>query len=47
MSVKIFVPCDAAALSVGADAVARAIADQIASRHLDLVVVRNGSRGMF
>ena len=47
MSGKIFVPCDSAALSVGADAVARAIAEQIAARHLDLVVVRNGSRGLF
>ncbi|MGD0957812.1 MAG: NADH-quinone oxidoreductase subunit NuoF [Candidatus Acidiferrales bacterium] len=47
MSVKIYVPCDAAAVSVGADAVARAIAEQIASRRLGISVVRNGSRGMF
>lgn len=47
MSVKIYVPCDAAAVSVGADAVARAVSEQIASRRLDLTVVRNGSRGMF
>jgi formate dehydrogenase iron-sulfur subunit len=44
---KIFVPCDMAALSVGADAVARAIAEQIATRRLDVTIVRNGSRGMF
>jgi len=44
---KIFVPCDMAALSVGADAVARAITEQITSRRLDATVVRNGSRGMF
>ena len=44
---KIFVPCDMAALSVGADAVARAITEQIAKRRLDATVVRNGSRGMF
>ena len=47
MSVKVYVPCDAAAVSVGADAVARAIAEQIASRRADVSLVRNGSRGMF
>jgi formate dehydrogenase iron-sulfur subunit len=47
VSVKIFVPGDAAALSVGAEAVARAMADQIAKRRVDATVVRNGSRGMF
>src|SRR5277367_797375 len=47
MSVKIYVPGDAAALSVGAQAVAKAMADQIAARRLDATVVRNGSRGMF
>jgi formate dehydrogenase iron-sulfur subunit len=36
-----------AALSVGADAVARAISEQVAARRLDVTVVRNGSRGMF
>lgn len=47
MSVKVYVPCDAAAVSVGADAVAKAIADQIASHRLNASLVRNGSRGMF
>ncbi len=47
MSVKVYVPRDSAALSVGADGVARAIAKQAASRGLDVSVVRNGSRGMF
>src|SRR5579864_5639880 len=47
MSVKVYVPCDAAAVSVGAEAVARAIAEQIASRRADVSLVRNGSRGMF
>src|SRR5450631_469638 len=47
MSFKIYVPGDAAALSVGAEGVAKAMAEQIASRHLDGTVVRNGSRGMF
>jgi formate dehydrogenase iron-sulfur subunit len=44
---KIYVPCDAAALAMGADAVARAIERQIVERRIDAVVVRNGSRGMF
>ena len=47
MSVKVYVPCDAAAVSVGADAVAKAMADQIASRRLGVSLIRNGSRGMF
>jgi len=45
--VKVFVPGDMAALSVGADSVARAISEQVAARRLDVTVVRNGSRGMF
>src|SRR5271170_4423161 len=47
MSVKVFVPCDAAAVSVGADAVAKAMAELIISKRLDVSLVRNGSRGMF
>jgi formate dehydrogenase iron-sulfur subunit len=47
MSAKIYIPRDAAAVSVGADAVARAMTQQIASHRLDASVVRNGSRGMF
>lgn len=45
-AVKIFVPCDAAALSVGADETAAAIADAAARREIDVDIVRNGSRGM-
>ena len=44
---RIYVPCDAAALAMGADAVARAIERQIVERRIEAVVVRNGSRGMF
>ena len=44
---KIYVPCDAGALAMGADAVARAIERQVSARRIDAVVVRNGSRGMF
>ncbi|HLH42531.1 MAG TPA: NADH-quinone oxidoreductase subunit NuoF [Bryobacteraceae bacterium] len=47
MSFRVYVPCDAAALAVGADTVARAIETRIAARRLDARVVRNGSRGMF
>jgi formate dehydrogenase iron-sulfur subunit len=43
---RVFVPCDAAALSVGADEVATAIRREAEDRGVDLSVVRNGSRGM-
>ena len=46
MTVTIFVPRDAAALALGADRVAKAIAQEIESRGLDARLVRNGSRGM-
>src|SRR5436190_9617144 len=46
MSYRIYVPCDAAAVSMGADAVAAAVKSEIAGRGLDAVLVRNGSRGM-
>jgi formate dehydrogenase iron-sulfur subunit len=45
MSVRVFVPVDVAALSVGADAVARAIASEAAKRGVEIALVRNGSRG--
>lgn len=47
MTTIIYVPCDAAALAVGADAVAAAVEREIAVRKLDARVVRNGSRGLF
>ena len=46
MSVRIFVPCDAAALSVGADKVAKAIVAEAAERGHAVTLVRNGTRGM-
>lgn len=46
MSVTVFVPGDSAALAVGANRVAEAIAREVASRNLDVHIVRNGSRGM-
>jgi len=42
----IYVPCDAAALSVGADDVAIAIEQEARQRNLDIKIIRNGSRGM-
>ena len=45
-SVKIFVPRDAAAVSVGAHEVAEAIGREARKRGLDIELVRNGSRGL-
>ncbi|MBX3622119.1 MAG: NADH-quinone oxidoreductase subunit NuoF [Rhizobacter sp.] len=47
MSVTVYVPRDSAALAVGAERVARRIADEAAARGLDVQLVRNGSRGLF
>lgn len=47
MTAVLYVPRDSAARSVGADAVAQAIADEAAARGADVKIVRNGSRGMF
>jgi formate dehydrogenase iron-sulfur subunit len=46
MSVRVFVPRDSSALSVGAEAVARAIASEASRRAESVTVVRNGSRGL-
>src|SRR5258708_3706915 len=46
MKTRIFVPQDAAARSMGADATAKAILTEAASRGIDIEVVRNGSRGL-
>lgn len=45
-AVRIYVPGDAAALSVGANGVAAAIAREAEARGIAVEVVRNGSRGM-
>ncbi|KAB2321292.1 formate dehydrogenase [Betaproteobacteria bacterium SCN1] len=47
MSVRIFVPRDSSAASVGAAAVCRAIEDEAARRGLAVDLVRNGSRGLY
>ena len=44
--ITIYVPCDAAALSVGADDVAAEIKHEAERRNLDIKIIRNGSRGM-
>ena len=46
MSTKLLVPRDSSALSVGAEAVANAIALEAARRGEAITIVRNGSRGM-
>jgi len=43
---KIYIPLDSAAVSLGADAVADAIVAEAAARKIDVQVIRNGSRGM-
>lgn len=45
--VKVFVPRDATALSMGADRTATAIQAEAAKRGIDITLVRNGSRGLF
>jgi formate dehydrogenase iron-sulfur subunit len=47
VSVRIFVSRDATAMALGAEKIARAIADEAQKRNVDAIVVRNGSRGMF
>jgi len=46
MTTRIFVPRDAAALSVGAESVANTIAREASRRGAAVEIVRNGSRGM-
>ena len=46
-AVKVFVPSDTTARSVGADAVAEAIRSTAAERGVKIDLVRNGSRGLY
>jgi formate dehydrogenase iron-sulfur subunit len=46
VSVRVYVPRDAAARSVGADEVADAVIAEATGRGLDVELVRNGSRGL-
>jgi len=43
---RVFVPCDAAAIAVGADDVAAAISEAARARGIGVEIVRNGSRGL-
>ncbi|VAV97166.1 NAD-dependent formate dehydrogenase beta subunit [hydrothermal vent metagenome] len=45
-TISVYVPCDAAALSVGANDVAAAIAAQAKQQGETVQIIRNGSRGM-
>jgi formate dehydrogenase iron-sulfur subunit len=44
--ITLYIPRDAAALSVGAERVVKAIADEAKKRGVDIKIIRNGSRGM-
>jgi formate dehydrogenase iron-sulfur subunit len=46
VTVRVFIPGDAAALSVGSDDVAHAIRDEARARKIEIALVRNGSRGL-
>jgi formate dehydrogenase iron-sulfur subunit len=46
MTARVFVPRDAAALSVGAERVAKAIATEAVIRNVPVEIVRTGTRGM-
>ncbi len=47
MTVDVYVPRDAGALSLGADAVAQAIRTEAAARRTEVRIIRNGSFGMY
>jgi len=47
MSIRIYVPNDTTAASVGADRVADRIEQEAAGRKISIDLIRNGSRGMF
>jgi formate dehydrogenase iron-sulfur subunit len=47
MSAVVFVPSDSSAISVGAEAVARALSNEARRRGIDLRIVRTGSRGLY
>ncbi|CAG7857813.1 formate dehydrogenase iron-sulfur subunit [biofilm metagenome] len=47
MSAVIYVPCDSAAIALGADRVANAITAEATKRNIDIQLIRNGSRGLF
>ncbi|MAW87322.1 MAG: formate dehydrogenase [Phyllobacteriaceae bacterium] len=46
MTVTVYIPRDAAALALGADEIAEAVAREAKARGAEVAIVRNGSRGM-
>ncbi len=46
MTTRIYIPCDSAALAVGADEVAAVIAAEAQQRGIEIDIVRNGTRGL-
>jgi formate dehydrogenase iron-sulfur subunit len=47
MSVTVYIPCDSSAVSLGAERVAKAIAQEAKNRGVEINLVRNGSRGLY
>jgi formate dehydrogenase iron-sulfur subunit len=47
MTTKVYIPRDSSALSMGAEKVAVAIAQEAKKRGLDVTIIRNGSRGLY
>jgi formate dehydrogenase iron-sulfur subunit len=47
MSVRVFIPCDAGALAVGADRIAAEVQRIADNRGAKIEIVRNGSRGLY
>ena len=47
LPIKVFVPRDSSAISLGADRTAKAIAAEAAKRGLAIALIRNGSRGIY
>jgi len=47
MAVKVYIPRDSSALSMGAEKVADAIALEAKKRGLEISIIRNGSRGLY
>lgn len=45
-AIKVYIPCDAAAKSVGADEVALAVKEAAQKHRVSIEIIRNGSRGM-
>ena len=47
MNVRVFIPRDSSALSLGAESVANAVAAEASRRKAEVTIVRNGSRGLY